>query len=76
MVAVPKSETQINCAACGAQIAKNDTRNIGVYVAQDGAIYAHLLCNRCMARALASKVGQAEIAELVELRFTPSCGAA
>ena len=65
-----------DCAACGARIAMGDEQNMGVYVANDGAMSPHRLCGRCMARALTSQVGQAEIAELVELRFTPSRGAA
>jgi hypothetical protein len=41
--------TQTSCAACDAQIAKVGAQNVGVYVANGGAMYPHLLCNRARA---------------------------
>jgi len=72
----PSSKPPICCAACEADVGKDDSRNIGVYVAKDGAMYLHLLCNGCMACALSSSEGRAEIASLVELYFAPSGGTA
>ena len=60
------------CAACGNQIGKNDTRNLWGYIGNNGARYAQLLCDRCMARALQSKAGHAEVVERIELRSPPS----
>jgi hypothetical protein len=58
----------LGCGACGNQIAKNDTRNLWGYVANDGARCVHLLCSRCMSRALRSKAAHAEVVERIELR--------
>jgi hypothetical protein len=62
----------IFCAACGNQIGKNDTRNLWSYIGSDGARYGQLLCDRCMARAVGSKAGHAEVVERMELRRSPS----
>ncbi len=64
------------CAACDAQLVRLDAKNFGLYVAEDGELYPHFLCKACMARALGSDAGHAEVAELVELRLSPSAGAA